>query len=116
MIFRKSDRNLKSLEKCHGGVGTVEAQELLLGAQSQKGIRFFHETSVPAGASVGEHEHQNGRQELFMVLRGQLVFHDNGVPHTLESGDICYVTPGEKHAIVNESDQEAAFIVIGVDA
>lgn len=114
MIVKKSERIIKDLEACHGGRGSVRAEEVLI-TPEQTGLRFFHKTHVPPGCSVGEHVHESGRHEWFMVCEGELVFRFNGVDYELSEGDMCIVREGDDHAIENKSQAPAAFYVVGVN-
>ena len=114
MIVKKSDRNIKKLESCHEGKGSVTAEEVLIHTE-KTGLRFFHKTHVPPGSSVGEHVHESGCHELFLVCEGQLSFLFNGVAHDLSEGDMCIVREGDDHAIENKTQSPAAFYVVGVN-
>ena len=61
-----------TLVNCHGGKGSIDCTEILVGENSKSiKIRFIHDDILPPGTSVGVH------QLRFQSNRGFLFLHDN---------------------------------------
>lgn len=113
MVRKKSEAWVKVNTNMRGGDGTVTITNLLNPDSDEyygKG-RLFAEITLPAGASIGAHEHQ-GEMECFYVLSGTGVFNDNGTDVQVEEGDVCYTASGSFHSIRNAGETELRLMAL----
>ena len=114
MIIKAQDFRQRIDESCHGGTGRVYIMEY----RSQNpglGFRLLHETTIPAGATVGFHTHP-GHEELYIIREGRgLVQEDDGRSVRVEPGDVCYTRKGSSHGLVNDGDVPLKMTVVGMN-
>ena len=97
---------------CHGGKGSIDWTEILVGKDSKSGkIRFIHDDILPPGTSVGIHQHDSG-EEYYYILSGHGVMTLNDDEFEVQKGDITGVFPGGRHGLENRSDKELRVLVI----
>lgn len=65
--------------------------------------RLIGEIHLAPGTSIGIHTHE-GECEVFYILEGRGVYHDNGQARAVKPGDICICPSGECHGIANQED------------
>jgi mannose-6-phosphate isomerase-like protein (cupin superfamily) len=66
---------------------------------------------IEPGPSVGYHKHE-GYFELYYVLEGEGLVHDNGFETTIRKGDVVRTGNGEFHSIKNAGDTNLELIAI----
>lgn len=59
------------------------------------------EFAMDAGQELTDHA--SDRAVAVLMQAGEMTFTVAGVPHALEPGDVVYLAPGERHALVAES-------------
>lgn len=65
-----------------------------------------------AGGNDEVHEHSD---QIFYILKGTLQVSANGKRlHTLHKGDAIFVQAGDVHSVVNEDEEDCAYIAITV--
>lgn len=69
------------------------------------------EERMPPGAREQRHFHARSRQ-FFYVLAGQLTMEVAGEHHRLTPGQGIEIAPGQPHQAMNQSDEDARFLVI----
>lgn len=74
------------------------------------GLSVIQERVPPGGAEI-RHFHRQARQ-FFYMLSGRLTLELGTDRHILSSGQGCEVPPGIPHRVVNDSREEAVFLVI----
>lgn len=115
MIIKKTQLDKKAITNCHDGVGRVFALEKIFNKQST-GIRFFHETTIPPGSTIGIHGHEGNREELFIIQEGTGVYSEDGCEHEVGPGDICFFKKDTGvHGIRPAGKQPLVILVIGVN-
>lgn len=77
----------------------------LSGTKAAKGEMIIY----PPGTEAANHHHE-GAEHFQVILRGSAVFHLNEEPHRVQAGDTIYIYDNERHFIINDSDNELAFI------
>jgi oxalate decarboxylase/phosphoglucose isomerase-like protein (cupin superfamily) len=106
------------IPQCHGGIGTALCRVVMDESEtpppSEVGIRFVHETTLPPGASVGEHPH-NDDEELYFVTRGRGEMIIDGARQPIGPGDCSLVRRGHTHGLINTGDTPLTFIVVCVE-
>lgn len=91
MVIERSAMVVEKREHMREGKGTCELT-LLGGRELQKHCRILSEIVIPAGASIGPHQH-SGETEYYIILEGNGLVDDNGTPTPVKPGD-CVVTGG----------------------
>ena len=97
MIFRRNEMEEEKKVAMRGGSGTC-LMTYLGGRNLQKHCRLFSELVIPPGASIGEHEH-SAETEYYLILEGEGIVVDDGVPTKVNPGDVVATTGGAKHSI-----------------
>ena len=60
--------------------------------------------------TMASNHHHEGAEHFQVILKGSATFHLNEQPHKVKSGDTIYIYDNERHFIINDSDNELAFI------
>ena len=111
-MFRKREQIVPThFDKCHGGHGEVTALEFFHRGEVGSGFQFFHDTTVPAGASIGLHRHHNNA-EIYYLLSGEADFYLDGHRYAMRPGDLGVVQDGQTHKIVNTGSTPLRLIVV----
>jgi len=64
-----------------------------------------------SGQTLGHHYH-NAVEETFYFTAGSPKIIVDGVEHRVAEGDACRLEPGEKHDIVNDTDDDTLVIFL----
>ncbi|MHB8770058.1 MAG: cupin domain-containing protein [Syntrophales bacterium] len=88
--------------------GTTFRQDTLTGELGAKALGGLFGIMV-AGAQ-GEYHYHNQRESLLFIISGEATELVDGVEHPIKAGDILFIRPGEKHTIVNRTDQDLRFL------
>ena len=99
MIARKEDMKTEKREKMRGGSGEIIITHLL-DKSDMEHCRLLAEIILPAGSSIGEHDHQ-AETEYFIILSGHGLAVDNGSENTVNPGDVVATGNGGSHSISN---------------
>lgn len=111
MIKRNSDMNLVVNEAMRGGDGSVKVRHVLNPDEIHGKSRMTAVITLEPGCSIGDHVHEN-EEEIFYVMRGNVIYNDNGETMTLSAGDSCICYGGEKHGVANKSDETAELFAV----
>lgn len=57
-------------------------------------------------------DHSSARAVTVHLLVGDVTFTVAGVPHSLTAGDVVYLAPGERHAVVAESPCRFTLVLV----
>ena len=68
-LKRSKDVTMRVTEKCHGGEGALLCKNLLVGFESSD-LRLMHNDFIPAGVSIGVHDHLLN-EEVYYLLSGK---------------------------------------------
>lgn len=60
--------------------------------------------------SKGDYHYHNRRESLLLIISGEAVEYVEGIEHPIKAGDVIFIRPGEKHTIVNHSDNDLRFL------
>lgn len=99
MVIRRNSMELQKRENMRGGEGVIEILHLDK-KENMKNCRLFSHITVPIGASIGNHQHDN-ETEYFYLLEGEAQADDNGEEITLKKGDLLKTGNGASHSIKN---------------
>ena len=66
-----------------------------------------------AGATVGEHTHENG-SEIIFALSGEATATTDGVEERLAAGDCHYCPKGHSHFLKNDGPEDFEFFAVVV--
>ena len=108
-IRRHAEIPVLSFDKCHDGEGVVLCRSLLDDMGSRK-LAFMHSDDMPAGVSIGEHEHTNN-EEIYYLVSGRGVLTFDGVKYEMNPGDISLCGDGHSHGFLATEDR--VLIVVG---
>ena len=92
----------KPLAECHGGVGTLMCKSLLENLGSE-GLDLMHRDDIPAGVSIGFHEH-TANEEVYYLASGKGILTYDGKEHEMNAGDISLCKKGHSHAFSAQVD------------
>lgn len=111
-MVRKKSEQIVEFKNIRGGIGEVEMHKILNGAEEMVGKgRMFNRMIIPPGHSIGLHTHE-GDNEIFYVLSGSGIYHDNGKTVVLNPGDTAICHDGENHALENTGDEPLHMIAL----
>jgi len=68
------------------------------------------EFAMDAGQELTDHA--SDRAVAVMAMTGELTFTVAGVPHSLVSGDVVYLAPGERHALIAQSASRFTLVLM----
>ena len=111
MVVRSSELTPEKISNMRGGKGEVEMTHLLSRETMRNRARLFARMKLPPGSSVGLHRH-DGEFEIYYILSGEGVFHDNGKDVPIKAGDVCFTDSGESHSIENTGDENLEFLAV----
>lgn len=99
MIYHRNEMRVEQKENMRGGEGTVTLTHLAEGS-SMRNARLLAELTMPPGASIGYHQHDQ-ETEYFIILSGTGTINDNGVESPIQPGDVIVTGNGASHGIKN---------------
>ncbi len=80
----------------------------------QKGqVMMVNWAKLPIGKSFAAHYHED-MQEVFVLVEGRASMEIDGESFPLAPGDSIIVDPREIHAMHNEGEQDAHYVVFGI--
>lgn len=98
-------------EHMRGGDGTVTLTPGLQAGDYAAKLRLFSRITLPAGASIGAHAHEQ-EEEFFYILAGTGEFNDNGTAVAVGPGDATVTRSGECHSIRNTGDTPLELLAV----
>ena len=111
MIRKAADCKKEYRENMRGGNGTVELINFATPAELNDKGRLFANITLRPGCGIGYHVHEND-SELFYLMKGEVLYNDNGVESTLHAGDVMICPAGTGHAISNNSAEDAEICAV----
>ena len=97
MVIERSKMEKEVRPRMREGKGECTIT-LLAGRQLQKHCRVFSEIEIPAGASIGLHDHI-AETEYYLIQEGKGLVDDDGTLVAVNPGDVVVTTGGAKHSI-----------------
>ena len=90
----------------------------IFGKQEHLGDTKNHglaEAIIPPGKSSEKHFHKK-TEETYYILSGTGRIIIDEKTHTLNTGDLCLIMPGETHQMFNDNDVDVVFLAISAPA
>lgn len=115
MIRKAADCKKEYRENMRGGNGTVEITNFASPEELYEKGRLFANITLKPGCSIGFHVHEKD-SELFYLMKGEILYNDNGVEYTLSAGDVMLCPAGTGHAVANNSEENAEICAVIVYA
>ena len=98
-------------EHLFGGKGSLDGIPLLTGDEFHGKGRTFSVNTLKPGHSVGVHTHK-GDFEVYYILQGEGLYHDNGTDVRIKAGDTAYVWDGQSHGLINDGSEDLVMIAL----
>ena len=99
MVIYSKEMKKQERENMRGGNGTIIVTHHA-DKENMKHCRLFCEMLIPAGGSVGEHDHVN-ETEYYFIKEGIGIVVDDGVEKKIGRGDMIITGGGASHSIRN---------------
>lgn len=115
MIKKAADMQTEYRPNMRDGNGTVELISFATPEELNDKGRLFANITLKPGCSIGYHVHE-ADSELFYLMKGQVLYNDNGTEHTLTAGDVMICPAGTGHSIANNGEEDAEVIAVIVYA
>ena len=113
MIRKSGSYRTEVRENMRGGSGSVKIEHFWEPGKEMLGHnRMAARLTLPPGASIGFHNHEN-EDEIFVIVKGQAEADDNGTLSILNAGDTLLTGNGAGHSIrnVGEGDLELVAVI-----
>lgn len=110
MVLKKENMSTVVRSRLKGGRGDISFLNFA-DCTNFRNCRLLSEMTLPVGASIGEHTHEN-ESEYYIISEGTGLAVDNGVEKTVEKGDVVVTNHGESHKLVNTGDVPLKAIAI----
>ena len=107
MIITRSEMMQEDRTAVRGGEGVARFIHLVP-EKTQKHMRLLAEVTLPPGASIGYHPHDN-ETEYFIFTDGTGMVNDNGVENPVQKGDILITGEGAAHSVTNTGQVPLVF-------
>jgi len=99
MIVRKKDMRTQVRTNMKGGTGEVTVLHLV-DPENLANVRFVGEMTIPPGAGIGEHGHEQ-ETEYYLIAEGIAVASDNGKEEKVGKGEVIITGGGATHSLRN---------------
>ena len=76
-------------------------------------VQMINWARLPAGSAFRAHYHED-MEEMFIILSGQVDMTVNGQTQRLLAGDAISIAPREVHTMLNVTDQDLDYLVLGI--
>ena len=113
MVRKFSDMKVETREKMRGGEGAVDIRHYFSPEEFGARTRLCAKLTLPPGASIGEHCHEN-EDEVYLILSGSGIVREQDGERAVSAGDAVLTGRGGSHAVFNNGavPLEIAAIVI----
>lgn len=112
MIIHSGTKETTTFENLHDGTGSVHISKKVSNHDEIKGLDMFAEVTIDVDASIGYHIHKS-EAEAYYILEGHGIFLDDGrVQKPVKHGDLCIITQGQGHGIINTGREQLKMIAI----
>jgi mannose-6-phosphate isomerase-like protein (cupin superfamily) len=99
MLNQRNTMKSETKEKMRDGEGTAHFT-YLVDCEKEKNIRMLSEATLPPGASIGYHRHDQ-ETEYYLILSGTGEVNDDGTVKPVKAGDAMITGNGASHSIKN---------------
>jgi mannose-6-phosphate isomerase-like protein (cupin superfamily) len=97
----------------HGGSGPIVFRRLMESGEFETNVDFLDLTIIPAGSTIGRHQH-NGNEELYFIVNGTPLMRVDGVERRLRRSDVTVVGSGGWHELINDTQSDVEIFVVQV--
>jgi mannose-6-phosphate isomerase-like protein (cupin superfamily) len=112
MIRKSGSYRTEVRENMRGGSGSVKIEHFWEPGKEMLGHnRMAARLTLPPGASIGFHNHDN-EDEIFVIVKGQAEADDNGTLSILNAGDTLLTGNGAGHSIRNVGEGELELVAV----
>lgn len=112
MIKKPEEMRVAVNKEMRGGKGEVTVRHLLNAPEELCGKgRLFAQTTIPPGASIGRHPHNN-EFETFYVVQGSGEYYDDGATLAFSAGDVLQTREGGAHSVVNTGSEDVVLVAL----
>ena len=115
MIKKAAEFKTDYRENMRGGNGTVEITNFVTPAELNDKGRMFANITLKPGCGIGFHVHE-AESELFYLIKGEVLYNDNGVEQVLTAGDVMICPAGTGHGVTNNGTETAELCAVIVYA
>jgi len=115
MIRKAADCKKEYRENMRGGNGTVEITNFATPEELNNKGRLFANITLNPGCGIGYHVHE-ADSELFYIMKGEVLYNDNGTECVLSAGDVMICPAGTGHAVANNGSETAEICAVIVYA
>ena len=99
----------------HDGEGLVRSARGLADQDFETNLQFVDYVEMPAGTSIGIHQHGDN-EELYFLVEGEGVMTVDGREYLVRTGDLILNERGGTHGLRNESGAPIRLLVWQVGA
>ncbi|MFA5044188.1 MAG: cupin domain-containing protein [Kiritimatiellia bacterium] len=110
-MIRKASQMETEVRNIRNGIGNVTVQHLFKKEEIGARTRMCARLTVPPGASIGMHKHEN-EDELFVITRGMGLIDDGKTKVPVQAGDATLTGKGESHAVINNGQEPLEMIAV----
>ena len=112
MIRKSGSYRTEVRENMRGGSGSVKIEHFWEPGKEMLGHnRMAARLTLPPGASIGFHNHEN-EDEIFVIVKGQAEADDNGTLSILNAGDTLLTGNGAGHSIRNIGAEDLELVAV----
>jgi len=111
MVRKKEQMLFESRDNMRGGDGAVGLTEILTPEEMMGKGRLYSKITLKPGCSIGRHRH-DGEAEIYYILSGSALAHDNDTEVALNAGDMLYTGDGSSHDIKNSGGGDLVFMAL----
>jgi len=99
MIVRPKEMRVQVRREMKGGPGEVTVLHMVE-CEDRKNIRFVGEMTIPVGAGIGDHAHEN-ETEYYIIAEGIGIVREGTEDIKVGKGDVVITGGGASHSIKN---------------
>ena len=110
MVRRRDSLKTEHRENMRGGAGTVSLTHYADSGEMLH-CRLLSDIVIPAGAGIGEHEH-NKETEYYLIIEGTGIVMDDGKDTAVGPGDVVITGNGATHSIRNSGNSDLRMIAV----
>jgi mannose-6-phosphate isomerase-like protein (cupin superfamily) len=75
---------------------------------------FIDLSIIPAGADIGLHTHAPDNEEIYIIISGRGLMHQDGKEFEVGPGHVIVNRPGGTHGLTNTGDADLRLVVVEV--
>lgn len=111
MIRRNHSRDVETRSNMRRGIGQITVTHYLKPDELKARTRLCAELQIPAGASIGTHEHTD-EDEIYIIHQGKGMMTDSDQEFEVTPGDTIVTGQGASHSIRNHGSEDLVITAI----